>query len=164
MWENVKKKNLFIFFCVVLLCFLCSEFRVVLRLNLQLFIEKIMSYLRYLCFFAYSDVQHILCSVFPLFFFVLCTLCCRVVFLFTSSCVPYVAVLCFYLLRLVYPMLPCCVFIYFVLCTLCCRVVFVFTSSCVPYVAVLCLYLLRLAYPMLPVLWIVHIWLPQPLY
>jgi hypothetical protein len=121
MWENVKKKNLFIFFCVVLLCFLCSEFRVVLRLNLQLFIEKIMSYLRYLCFFAYSDVQHILCSVFPLFFFVLCTLCCRVVFLFTSSCVPYVAVLCFYLLRLVYPMLPCCVCIYFVLLTLCCQ-------------------------------------------
>jgi len=50
-----------------------------------------MSYLRYLCLFAYSDVQHILCCVFALFFFVLCTLCCRVVFLFTSSCVPYVA-------------------------------------------------------------------------
>jgi len=34
-----------------------------------------MSYLRYLCLFAHSDVQHILCCVFALFFFVLCTLC-----------------------------------------------------------------------------------------
>jgi hypothetical protein len=30
-----------------------------------------MSYLRYLCFVANSDVQHILCSVFVLFVFVL---------------------------------------------------------------------------------------------
>jgi hypothetical protein len=29
-----------------------------------------MSYLRYLCLFAYSGVQHILCCVFVLFFFV----------------------------------------------------------------------------------------------
>ena len=36
-----------------------------------------MSYLRYLCLFTYSDVQHILCCVFVLFFFV---------------CVPYVAI------------------------------------------------------------------------
>ena len=37
-----------------------------------------MSYLRYLCLFAHSDVQHILCCVFVfvLFFLVLCTLCC----------------------------------------------------------------------------------------
>ena len=36
-----------------------------------------MSYLRYMyvCLFAYSGVQHILCCVFVLFFFVLCTLC-----------------------------------------------------------------------------------------
>ena len=33
-----------------------------------------MSYLRYLCLFVYSGVQHILCCVFVLFFFVLCTL------------------------------------------------------------------------------------------
>ena len=37
----------------------------------------IMSYLRYLCLFAYSGVQHILCYVFVLFVFVLCTLCCQ---------------------------------------------------------------------------------------
>jgi hypothetical protein len=30
-----------------------------------------MSYLRYLCLFVYSGVQHILCCVFVLFFFVL---------------------------------------------------------------------------------------------
>ena len=30
-----------------------------------------MSYLRYLCLFAYSGVQHILCRAFVLFFFVL---------------------------------------------------------------------------------------------
>jgi len=36
-----------------------------------------MSYLRYLCLFAHSVVQHILCCVFDLFFFVLCTLCCQ---------------------------------------------------------------------------------------
>ena len=31
-----------------------------------------MSYLRYLCLFAHSGVQHILCCVFVLFVFVLC--------------------------------------------------------------------------------------------
>jgi hypothetical protein len=31
-----------------------------------------MSYLRYLCLFTYSGVQHILCCVFALFVFVLC--------------------------------------------------------------------------------------------
>jgi hypothetical protein len=31
-----------------------------------------MSYLRYLCLFAHSGVQHILCCVFVLFFSVLC--------------------------------------------------------------------------------------------
>jgi hypothetical protein len=35
-----------------------------------------MSYLRYMCLFAYSGVQHILC--------------CRVFVLFSSSCVTYV--------------------------------------------------------------------------
>ena len=32
---------------------------------------------RYLCLLAYSGVQHMLCCVFALFFFVLCTLCCQ---------------------------------------------------------------------------------------
>jgi hypothetical protein len=33
-----------------------------------------MSYLRYLCLFSYSEVQHILCCVCVLFLFVLCML------------------------------------------------------------------------------------------
>jgi hypothetical protein len=37
-----------------------------------------MSFLCYLCLFAHSGVQHILCCVFVLFFFVLCDLCCQV--------------------------------------------------------------------------------------
>ena len=37
-----------------------------------------MSYnLCYLCLFAYSGVQHILCCVFALFFLVLCIRCCQ---------------------------------------------------------------------------------------
>ena len=38
-----------------------------------------MCYLRYLCLFAYGGggVQHILCCISVLFFFVLCTLCCQ---------------------------------------------------------------------------------------
>jgi len=35
------------------------------------------SYLRYLYLFVHMGVQHILCCVFLLFFFVLCTLCCQ---------------------------------------------------------------------------------------
>jgi hypothetical protein len=47
------------------------------RLYLQLFVGALMSYLRYLCLFVYSGFQHILCCVFALFFFVLCTLSCQ---------------------------------------------------------------------------------------
>jgi len=36
-----------------------------------------MSYLRFLCLLVYGDVQQMLCFVFLLFFFVLCTLCCQ---------------------------------------------------------------------------------------
>ena len=42
----------------------------------------VLSYLRYLCLFAYSGVQHILCRVFVLFFSVLCTLCCQFLWIF----------------------------------------------------------------------------------
>jgi hypothetical protein len=41
------------------------------RLYLQLFVGGSMSYLRYLCLFVHSVVQHILCCVFALFFFVM---------------------------------------------------------------------------------------------
>jgi len=42
------------------------------HLYLQLFVGVLMSYLSYLCLFAYSGVQHILCCVFVLFVFALC--------------------------------------------------------------------------------------------
>ena len=45
-------------------------------LYLQLFVGGLMSYLCYMCFFAYRGVHHILRSVFVLFVFVLCILCC----------------------------------------------------------------------------------------
>jgi hypothetical protein len=55
-----------------------------------------MSYLHYLSLFVYISVQHILCCVFGLFVFVLCTLCCQ----FFLDCPFLIA------LRLVYAMLP----------------------------------------------------------
>ena len=69
-------------FCIVLLCILtfrvpCCDVRYDLRkkrcsvrLYLQLFVKGFMFYLRYLCLFAYSGVQRILCCV--LFSIVLC--------------------------------------------------------------------------------------------
>ena len=42
-----------------------------------LFVGGLMSYLRYLYFLPHSGVQHILCCVFILFFFVLCAPCCQ---------------------------------------------------------------------------------------
>jgi hypothetical protein len=53
--------------------------------QLQLFVGGLMSYLRYLCLFAYSGIQHILCCL-----------------LYSSSSV----VLCCARVRLVCPMLP----------------------------------------------------------
>jgi len=47
-----------------------------LTFYLQLFVGVLMSYLGYMCLFAYIGVQYILCCVFVLFFFVLCSLCC----------------------------------------------------------------------------------------
>jgi hypothetical protein len=38
-------------------------------------------YLRYLCLFTYNGVRRILCCVFDLFFFVLRTLCCRILWI-----------------------------------------------------------------------------------
>jgi hypothetical protein len=39
--------------------------------------HQLMSYLHYLCLFANSDVQHILCCACVLFFVFVCTLCCQ---------------------------------------------------------------------------------------
>ena len=56
--------------CIYVLSSCCDvsyDFRIKLcsvRLYLQLFVEGLMSYLCYLCLFAYSGVQHISCCVF----------------------------------------------------------------------------------------------------
>jgi hypothetical protein len=60
-----------------------------------------MSYLRYLCLLAHSDVQHILCCVFVLFFFVLCTLCCQFLWIVFSI----------YQIILVYAKIKFCIYI-----------------------------------------------------
>ena len=79
----------FQFFVLSYYVYLRSEFRVVMSvtisaqkrcfvpLYLQLFVGGLMSQLRYLCLFAHSGVQHILCCVLVFLFFVLCTLCCQ---------------------------------------------------------------------------------------
>ena len=47
-----------------------------------------MSYLRYLCLFGHSDVQHILSCVFVLFFFVLCNLCSQFLWIINFFLLP----------------------------------------------------------------------------
>ena len=49
------------------------------QVQLHLFVGGLMSYLRYLCLFSYSGIQHILyCIVlFALLVFVLCAQCCQ---------------------------------------------------------------------------------------
>ena len=76
----------FLVFWVVLLCVFtlwvpCCDVRYDFRIktmfgcfHLRLFVGGLTSYLRYLCLFVHSGVQHILCCVFVLFFFILCTL------------------------------------------------------------------------------------------
>ena len=71
-----------VFFCVL---YYSSDSRLVMfvaiavkklcsvRLYLQLFVGGLMSYLRYLCLLAHSDVQQILCCVFV---FIICVLYC----------------------------------------------------------------------------------------
>jgi len=56
------------------------------RLYLMLFVVGLMSYLRYLYLFTYSGVQHILCCVFALFVFVLCTLCSQFLWIVHFDC------------------------------------------------------------------------------
>ena len=47
------------------------------RLYIQLFVGELMSYLRYLYLLVHSGVQHILCCIFLLLFFVFCIQCCQ---------------------------------------------------------------------------------------
>ena len=56
--------------------------RFINQVQLHLFVGGLMSYLRYLCLFAYSGIHHILC----------CVVCCARVRLL--SCVPNVASFC----------------------------------------------------------------------
>ena len=46
-----------------------------------LFVGGLMSYLRYVCLFTHSGVKHILFCIFVLFFFVLCTVCCKILWI-----------------------------------------------------------------------------------
>ena len=43
----------------------------------KLVVGVFMSYLCFLCLYVHIGVQHILCCVFVLFFFILCALCCQ---------------------------------------------------------------------------------------
>jgi len=58
---------------------------IAVRPYLQLFVGALMSYLRYLCLLAYSGIQHILCCVFALLFFVLFALCCQFTDIITKN-------------------------------------------------------------------------------
>jgi hypothetical protein len=85
---GVRIAHLFSFLCWPIVCLYVQssvlwyryEFRIKrcsVRLYLRLFVGEQISYLRYLCLFMCSGVQHILCCVFALFVFVLCTICCQ---------------------------------------------------------------------------------------
>ena len=84
------------------------------RLYFHVFVGVRMSYLRYLCLCVNSGVRRIMCYVFVLFFFILCTLCCQclwivfVLFVFilcTQCCQCLWIVFVLFFLHLVYPML-----------------------------------------------------------
>ena len=51
------------------------------RLYLQLFVGGLMSFLRLLCLLTHSGIKHILCCLYVLFFFVLCTIYCHVLWI-----------------------------------------------------------------------------------
>jgi hypothetical protein len=101
-----------------------------------------------LCVFVcvYSGVQHILCCVFVLFFFVLYTLYGQFL-CFSSSCTPYMASFSVFL-RPVHPIWPVSLF-FFVLYTLYGQFL-CFSSSCTPYMASFSVFL-RLVHPIWPV-------------
>ena len=81
----VRVAHLFSFFVLFYYVSLRSEFRVVMSVTISAYKRcsvllppvVCMSYLRYLYLFAHSGIQHILCCVFVMLFFVLCALCCQ---------------------------------------------------------------------------------------
>ena len=77
---GVSVAHLFSFFVLsyyVPCCDVRYDFRIktIFGSSLSSVVGERMSYLRYLCLFVHSGVQHILRCVFVVFFFVLCTLC-----------------------------------------------------------------------------------------
>ena len=63
-------------------CYMLTKYWIIVsKYTNRLFVGGHVSYLRYLCLFAYSGVQYILCCVFVLFVFVLCSLCCQVLWI-----------------------------------------------------------------------------------
>ena len=107
--------NVRVFFCFCFFVFVFLFFFV----YLQLFVGGLMSYLRYLCLFAHSGVQRILCCVFALYFFILSILCWLWIVHFLLPflyCLTFINVCSFLIFRdliwafwsweLLYPLLP----------------------------------------------------------
>jgi hypothetical protein len=97
-----------------------------------------MPYLCCLCLFVCSGVQHVLCGVFGLFIFVLCTLCCQCLWVVFVLCLVYTMlpvslgclrlVSCVHYVASVSGLSSCCV-----LCTLCCQCLWVVFVLCLVY-------------------------------
>jgi hypothetical protein len=128
--------------CDVPYDFLIKMILYLVRLYLSLFVGWIMSYLRYLCLLAQSGVQHILCCVFVLFFFALCTQFCQLLWIVYLFSLPLRYSLTFIL----------------VLCALCCQFLWIVhfwlpLRYSLTFILVLCTLCCLF-------LWIVHFWLP----
>jgi len=111
-----------------------SEFPVVMFVTISTSLplvvcRRLISCLRYLCLFTHCCVQHILCCVFTLFFFIWCIICCQ--FLWT---VPFGLPLqcCLTFIYLVYHILPVSLDCPFLIAPSVLSNVYL---SCVPYVA-----------------------------
>jgi hypothetical protein len=85
--EGIRVAHLLSCLCCAIMCFyaLCSVLWSPLRFTHSIDVRFVVTgtccrlthVLRYFCLFGYSGFRHILCCVFALFFFVLCTLCCQ---------------------------------------------------------------------------------------
>ena len=83
---GVRVAHLYSFLCCSIMCHyvLCCDVRYDLHINTMfgfllppVVCRRAHALFTFLCLLAYSGVQHILCCVFVLFFFVLCTICCQ---------------------------------------------------------------------------------------
>jgi hypothetical protein len=84
LWYSITKKNIHYNVLFILKQTFNSESKLI-YFNVNFKFEDLYFYLgytlRYLCLFAYSGVQYILCCVFVLFFFILCTLCFQILWI-----------------------------------------------------------------------------------